>query len=254
MLDNPLRSIWQSGGAAVNGWLTLPDPFSAEVMARSGFDSLCIDLQHGLADARDLYSILQAIQLTATVPLVRVPWNEPATLMRALDAGALGVIVPLINSAEEAASAVAACRYPPAGSRSYGPTRAAAVYGSDYGSRANEEVLVFAMIETTAGLDALDEICAVDGLTGIYIGPADLGLALGLEPRQDQTDPLHVAAVARILDACRRHDRIAGMHSADPAFARAAVQRGFQFVTVATDHACLRDEAARRLRSFRDGA
>lgn len=254
MLDNPLRALWRSGAAAANAWLSLPDPFSAEVMARSGFDSVCVDLQHGLADARDLYSIIQAIQLTDAVPLVRVPWNEPATLMRTLDAGARGVIVPLVNSAAEAAGAVDACRYPPSGSRSYGPTRAATVYGSDYFSRANDDVMVFAMIETAAGLDAVDEICAVEGLTGIYVGPSDLGLALGLEPKADQDDPRHIAAVDRILQACRDHDRIAGLHTADPVFARAAAKRGFQLLTVAVDHICLRSEATRRLKVFRADA
>lgn len=251
---NPLPGLWRSGGVAANGWLSLPDAFSAEIMARSGLDSLVIDLQHGLADVRDVYAMIQAIQLSPCVPLVRVPWNEPSVLMRVLDAGALGVIVPLVNDAEEAARAIAACRYPPRGSRSYGPTRASTVYGPSYAGRADGEVMVFVMIETAAGLDAVDEICAVEGLTGVYIGPADLGLALGLEPRTDQVHPLHVAAVDRVLAACKRAGRIAGLHTNDVAFAREAARRGFQLLTVAIDHSCLRSEAERRLRAFRGDA
>jgi len=253
MRENRLRAVWREGGAAANAWLALDDPFAAELVAGCGFDSVCIDLQHGLADPGRLSDFLRAIELAGAVALVRAPWNDAASLMRILDAGALGVIVPMIGSAEDARAAVAACRYPPAGIRSHGPTRAVRAHGADYPSRAAEEVLVFAMIETRGALDELEAILAVDGLTGAYIGPADLSHALGLEPRMDNDHPDHVAAVARILEACRRHGKVAGLHTADPAFARAAAERGFQLLTVATDHACLVAEATRRLQAFRAG-
>jgi len=251
MRENPLRTLWRDGRVAANAWLALPDPFAAELVAGCGFDSACVDLQHGLADPGRLPDLLRAIQSAGAVPLARAPWNDAPTLMRILDAGALGVIVPMIRGVEDARAAVAACRYPPAGIRSYGPIRAAPVHGSDYVARAADEVLVFAMIETREALDGVDAICAVDGLSGLYVGPADLSYALGLEPRMDSDHPRHVEAVTRILRACRDAGKVAGLHTADPAFARRAAEQGFQFLTVATDHACLRTEAARRLEAFR---
>lgn len=251
MRDSALRSALAEGRCAVNAWLTLPHPFTAEIVARRGFDSVCVDLQHGLADLGQLAPLLQAIQQTPASALVRAPWNDPSALMRILDAGAEGIIVPMVNSAREARAAVDACRYPPAGSRSYGPTRAAEVHGPGYRREADDTLLLFAMVETRAGLDAVDEIAAVDGIAGIYIGPSDLSLALGLEPRMDNPHPEHVAAVDRILQACRAHGKVAGLHTDDPDFAAAAAARGFGLVTVATDARCLRSEADRRLRAFR---
>lgn len=251
MRENRLRGLWREGRVAANAWVTLDDPFAAELMAGCGFDSVCVDLQHGLADPGRLPDFLRAIELAGAVALVRVPWNDPATLMRVLDAGALGVIVPMVAGAADARAAVAACRYPPAGIRSLGPTRAARAHGADYRTRADDEVLVFAMIETRGALDELHAILAVDGLSGVYVGPADLSYALGLEPRLDNDDPRHVAAVDRILEACRDRAKVAGLHTGDAAFARRAAERGFQLVTVATDHTSLVGEATRRLRAFR---
>lgn len=251
MRENRLRALWRADRAAANAWLALPDPFAAELMAGCGFDSVCIDLQHGLTGAERLPGMLRAVELAGAVPLVRAPWNDAPTLMRILDAGALGVIVPMIRGAADARRAMAACRYPPAGIRSYGPIRAAVAHGADYVQRSADEVLVFAMIETREALDDLEAICGVEGLTGLYVGPADLSYALGLEPRMDSGEPEHVAAVARVLEACQRHGKVAGLHTADPAFAAAAAERGFRLLTVATDHACLTAEAKRRLDAFR---
>jgi len=251
MRENPLLPLWRDGGTAANAWLALRDPFVAELMAGCGFDSVCVDLQHGLADSGVLPDLLRAIELAGAVPLARAPWNDAPSLMRILDAGAMGVIVPMIRSVQDARDAVAACRYPPAGIRSHGPVRAGPAHGPDYAARSAHEVLVFAMIETREALDEVDAIAAVDGLSGLYVGPADLSYALGLEPRMDNDHPEHVAAVARILEACRRHGKIAGLHTADPDFARRAAERGFQLLTVATDHACLTADARARLAAFR---
>ncbi len=251
MRENRLRAIWREGGVAANAWIALDDPFAAELVAGCGFDSVCVDLQHGLADPARLPDFLRAIELAGAVALVRPPWNDAATLMRILDAGALGVIVPMIGSAEEARAAVAACRYPPAGIRSHGPIRATRAHGADYPARSSEEVLVFAMIETRGALEDLDAILAVDGLTGAYVGPADLSLALGLEPRMDNDHPDHVAAVTRVQEACHRHGKVAGLHTDAPEFARRAAAQGFQLLTVATDHASLVAGVSRRLQAFR---
>lgn len=246
-----LRELASSNRPILNGWLSVPSPLVAELMARQGFDSLCLDMQHGMLDFSDCLPMLQAIGQTRTPALVRVPGNEPATMMKVLDAGAQGIIVPLVDTAQEAADAVAACRYPPEGSRSFGPTRAAMVSGPDYHLRANDEVLVFAMIETRAGLDNLEEIVATPGLDGIYIGPSDLSYALGLPPRLDNDHPQHLAMVARIIEISRRHSRIVGIHTAQPEFAQRALDMGAQMATIATDMHCLREEAKRRLNCFR---
>jgi 4-hydroxy-2-oxoheptanedioate aldolase len=199
MRENLLRSLWQQGGYAVNGWLSLPAAFSAEVMAHQGWDSLTIDLQHGLIDYQSAVGMLQAISTTRTVPLVRVPWLDQAIIMKVLDAGAYGVICPLINSAAEAREFVAACRYPPAGIRSCGPIRANFYAGSDYIDHANRTILTMAMIETRAGLGNLEEILSIEGLDAIYVGPADLALALGCEPQLDPTEVKVVDTIEYIL-------------------------------------------------------
>jgi 4-hydroxy-2-oxoheptanedioate aldolase len=235
MRENTVRRTWREGKPAVGGWLSLPNSFSAELMAQQGFDYLTIDMQHGLIDYADAVHMLQAISTTNVTPFVRVPWNDPATIMKVLDAGAYGVIVPLINTAEEARRAVGACRYPPLGYRSSGPIRANVYAGRDYQRDAHEHIAVILMIETKEGIDNLDEILSVDGVDAIYIGPADLSYALGLPPRTDSDEPLHVETVNRILDACRRHKIAAGIHSASAAFSAGAIQRGFQMVTLTSD-------------------
>ena len=179
MRPNRIKQMWRDGKCVTMGWLSVSHGFTAEVMARQGFDTLCVDMQHGTTDMNDVWPMLQAISQTDTVPVVRVPWNDPPTIMKALDLGAYGIIVPLINTAEDAAKAVAACRYPPVGMRSSGPVRAVHYGGSDYLAKANDEIVIMAMIETKEGLANLDAICATPGLDAVYIGPSDLSFALG---------------------------------------------------------------------------
>ena len=235
MRENLLRTLWQRNGYAVNGWLSLPAPFSAEVMAHQGWDSLTIDLQHGLIDYQTSVGMLQAISTTRTVPLVRVPWLDPGIIMKVLDAGAYGVICPMVNSAAEAREFVSACRYPPAGIRSCGPIRANIYAGPDYVANANGTIVTMAMIETRSGLDNLDEILSVEGLDAIYVGPADLGLALGCEPRFDPIEEEIVKAIERIVVRARKKNIVAGIHTASAANAQMMIRQGFQFVTVSTD-------------------
>jgi 4-hydroxy-2-oxoheptanedioate aldolase len=235
MRENILRTLWQQDGYAVNGWLSLPATFSAEVMAHRGWDSLTIDLQHGLIDYETAVGMLQAISTTRTVPLVRVPWLDPGIVMKVLDAGAYGVICPMINSAAEAHEFVAACRYPPAGIRSCGPIRANVYAGPDYIANANRTIITMAMIETRSGLDNLDEILSVEGLDAIYVGPSDLSLALGYEPRLDPTEAVVVEAIEHIVARARQKKVVAGIHTASPAYAQKMIQHGFQFVTMSSD-------------------
>jgi 4-hydroxy-2-oxoheptanedioate aldolase len=245
MRTNTIRSRWQAGEAVLTAWLTIPSSFSAELLAHCGFDSLTIDMQHGLIDYGAAVAMLQAISTTACIPLARVPWNEPGAIMKLLDAGAFGIICPMISTAEEAAAFAAACHYPPAGIRSYGPKRAVLYAGDDYPAHANREILAVAMIETAAGLANVDAIAAVAGVDALYIGPADLSLALGREQRVDQTDPVMLQALDTVLLAARRHGKVAGLHTGSPAYARQMIDRGFQFVTVQTDAAFLEAEARR---------
>jgi 4-hydroxy-2-oxoheptanedioate aldolase len=195
MRENRLRKIWQEGGTAVNGWLHVPSSFSAEVMAHSGWDSLTIDMQHGPVDYGSLVPMLQAISTTDTVPVVRVPWNDPGLIMRVLDAGCYAVICPMINTREEAEAFVGACRYPPEGYRSYGPYRATLYGGQDYTDHANETVVTMAMIETQQALENLDEILGVNGLDAIFVGPSDLGQSPSWSKLSKGCWPPHVSTV-----------------------------------------------------------
>jgi 4-hydroxy-2-oxoheptanedioate aldolase len=252
MRPNRIRGLWKDGKTAIGGWLSIPSSFSAEVMAHQGFDWLCVDMQHGIIDYPDAVPMLQAISTTDTLPIVRVPWNDPWLIMKALDAGAYGVIVPLINTAADAEAAVAACRYPPKGIRSSGPTRAVYYGGSDYQEHANDEILCFCMIETRQGIDNLEEICSVPGLDLVYIGPADLSLALGLPPRADVEDPLHLETVKRIRETAHRHGIHAGMHCASPGFAAKKVVEGFDVVMLTSDVSCLARESGGQLTRMRE--
>jgi 4-hydroxy-2-oxoheptanedioate aldolase len=244
---NRMKQIWNEGRFITMGWLSVSHGFTAEVMARQGFDALVVDMQHGLTDMNDVWPMLQAISQTDTVPVVRVPWNDPATIMKVLDLGAYGVLVPLINTAEDAAKAVAACRYPPVGIRSSGPVRALHYGGADYIAKANDEIVIMGMIETKEGLANLDAICATPGLDAIYIGPSDLALALGMAPRPDNPDPAHMATCDRIRDAAHKHGKKACMHCASATFAAGAVKRGFDLVMLTSDLASMITGVRRQL-------
>ncbi len=239
MRPNKIKQLWNEEKCPTLGWLSISHGFTAEIMARQGFDALCVDLQHGTSEANDVLPMLQAISQTDTVPFVRVAWNDPASIMRALDLGAYGIIVPLVNNAEEAAAAVAACRYPPDGIRSSGPVRAAHYGGANYFTEANDEIIVMAMVETKEGLANLDEICATPGLDAVYIGPADLSFALDMAPQADNPDPVHLATCDKIRDTAHRHGIKAVMHCAGAPFASEAVKRGFDMVMLASDMNCL---------------
>lgn len=235
MRPNRLRQIWSEGRPVLNAWCSLGGAMVAEAMASQGWDALTIDTQHGVIGYAEMVAMLQAATASGVTPLVRVSWNAPGEIMRALDAGAYGVICPMINSVAEAEAFVGACRYPPRGFRSYGPTRAALVAGADYAQHANDEMLAFAMIETADGLADLEAIAATPGLDGIYIGPSDLSLSLGGEPRQDSQDPTLLAAFGRIVAACKTAGIKAGVHTTSVAYSRQMLALGFDLVTVGAD-------------------
>ena len=251
MRENTLKSIWARSEAVINGWLAIPSAFSAEVMAHQGFDSLTVDMQHGVVDYQTAVTMLQAISTTPTIPLARVPWLDPGSIMKILDAGVYGVICPMINTREQAETLVRACRYPPIGYRSYGPVRASIYAGPDYGDRANQDILVIPMIETQEALKNLDDILSVPGVDAVYVGPADMSLALGCRPRLDQTDPPVVEAQQKVVAACKRHGVVAGIHNNTTAYALKMIADGFQFVTIASDSRFLAAKASEETAALR---
>lgn len=245
-----LRTLWTGGQPALNGWCSIGNAFTAEIMAAQGFDSITVDMQHGVLDYTDLLPMLQAMRASGATLLARVPWLDPSHVMKALDAGAEGIICPMINTADEAAALVSHMRYPPLGTRSFGPIRATVAHGPGYAATANARVLAFAMIETAEGLANLEAIAATPGLDGIYVGPVDLSLSLSagqLAPGMDREEPEIVAALQRIAATCQVGGVIAALHCGTPAYARRAIGWGYRMVTVGGDTRFL--SAGRRRRS-----
>jgi 4-hydroxy-2-oxoheptanedioate aldolase len=235
MRENRLRNLWLQDKTAVNGWLAVPNSFSAETMAHQGWDTLTIDMQHGVVDYQAMVHMLQAISTTDTVPVVRVPWLEPGVIMKTLDAGAYALICPMVNTREDAQKLVAWTNYAPRGARSFGPVRATLYGGSDYAKHANDTIVRFAMIETAQALDNLDAILTVEGLDAVYIGPSDLSLSLGCKPDFDNPEPKAVQAIEHILERAQAHGVVAGIHNGVPEVALARAAKGFRFVTVSSD-------------------
>jgi 4-hydroxy-2-oxoheptanedioate aldolase len=251
MRENRIRTLWKKGEAVVNGWLAIPSGFSAETMAHAGWDSLTIDMQHGVVEYQAAVNMLTAISTTATMPMVRVPWLDSGIIMKMLDAGAYGVICPMVNTRADAEKLVMAMRYPPLGLRSFGPIRGLLYGGPDYAQHANETVIAFAMIETRQALDNLDEILSVKGLDAIYIGPSDLSLALGCTPKLDQEEKPVVAAIDHILARAKAHGLVAGIHNATTDYAQRMIAKGFQFVTIGSDSRLMAAGADQVLKAMR---
>lgn len=259
MIRNTLKTLWSEGKPTINGWLSIANGFTAEIMAAQGYDSIGIDLQHGAVDYQAALSMLQAMRASQVVPLVRVPWLEPGIVMKALDAGAYGVICPMINTPGQAAELVSYVRYPPVGQRSFGPTRANFSAGANYATEANGEILAFAMVETAEAMANLDAIAATPGLDGIYVGPADLTFSLAkgrLAPAFDREEPEMIEALRTIVAACKRHGIRAALHCGTPDYAARAVQWGYDMTTVSNDvrlMAGAADAAVKRFRSLTGG-
>jgi 4-hydroxy-2-oxoheptanedioate aldolase len=252
---NKLKARLKSGKACVNAWLAIPSGFSAEVMAQCGFDSVTVDMQHGVQDYQSMVQCFQAMDKYPITPMVRVPWNEPGIIGKALDGGAWGVICPMVNTPGEAKALASACLYPPNGKRSNGPIRAAA-YGeaSPYQSIANGEVLVIPMIETQEAIDNIDAILDVPGISGIYVGPSDLGFSLGMKPMLDREEPEIFLIYEKLVEATRRRGQFAGIHNATGAYAVRMIAMGFRFVTLANDSALMARAAREQIAITRKGA
>ena len=254
MKPNRLLELFANGQGAIAGWMSLDSAYAAELVGCAGFDAVVVDCQHGMAGHAQMVAMLQALSHTPAVPLVRVSSNQLAEINRALDAGAFGVICPLVNSAVEARAFGRACRYPlggVAGDRSFGPARGLLVGGPDYAEHANAQVLALAMIETRAALDAVEEIAAEPSINGLFIGPSDLGIALGLEPGAAHTEPVLAQAIVRIQAAAFRLGKVCGIWCSSAEMARAMRARGMQLVVPGHDAIWLKAEIARRLAVLR---
>lgn len=229
---NPLLDAWKNGKKTVGGWCTLPGSLAAEVIGRQKLDYVCIDQQHGMIDDSTAFPMLQGLTAAGAVGIVRVRWNEPAAIMSALDAGAYGVVIPMIETPEDAAAAVRACRYPPRGQRSYGPVRVRDVFDST-DPDVLDNIACIIMIETAEAMARLDEIVAVPGVDAVYIGPSDLALALGEKP--GTTSPVLQEAIDKIVAACRANGIAIGIHTGAGDVARKYLDQGLDFATIFSD-------------------
>ncbi len=251
MRENAVKRLWREDKPALGGWLSIGNTFSAEVMAAQDLDWLCLDMQHGVIGYDTAVPMLQTISATDVTPIVRVPWCEPAMIMKMLDAGAYGIIVPLVNDRAQAEAAAAACRYPPRGIRSHGPTRAAYYAGFDYLAHANEEVLCIPQIETVEAMENLDDILSVPGIDAAYIGPMDLTISMGITPEQDGEAEEYVQARKRIVEGCRKHGVVPGVHS-NPGVAARRIEEGFRLIRITGDHNTMARAVREDIRAVRE--
>ena len=253
MRENAIRRIWNDERTVFNGWLATPCAAAAEGMAQLGWDSLTLDLQHGLIDYPCAVHLLRAISTTSVVPLARVPWNEPGIIMKLLDAGAYGIICPMIDTGEQAKAFVGACRYAPDGYRSVGPLRAAIYAGADYVQHANHTVLALAMIETRRALGNLDAILSTPGLDGIYVGPSDLSVSMGCAAGFDPEFPEVIDAIEQIAEAADRHGIPAGIHVGSVGYGLRMMELGYRFITILSEYRLMTWAAGNAVTALRKG-
>lgn len=247
----PVR--WQAGEVTLGAWCMMPGPLGVEAVAPLGFDWILIDMQHGAIEFGDVVEMIRAADVHRVAPVVRVPWNEPGIIGKVLDAGALGVVVPMIEGPEDARAAVDACLYPPAGHRSLGPIRVGTRDGRGYIGSANRRVAVIPMIETATALAHVEEIAVIDGVDALFVGPFDLSVALGLPPGDNDGTPEFDHAIRRVTDAANS----AGVATAVLSNQRVAptrIAQGFQMVSVSTDIEALTTASAGALRTVRESA
>lgn len=249
-----LRELWDRGDVSLGGWCVIPDSFSAEVMGHAGFDWVCIDTQHGLVAYDALLPMLQGLSITETPSFVRVRWNEPGEIMKALDAGAQGVIVPMVNSAAEARAAVGACRYPPEGYRSWGPTRAALQVTTFSPEGANREVICAVMVETADAVANLDDILDVPGIDAVFVGPNDLAVSSGMSPSHSGDQPEHQRLINTILEACQKHSILPGIYCGSVESAAKWRDLGFKMLALLSDAVLMRQAAMAAVSSLRGSA
>jgi len=246
---NTLTGAWSEGVTTLGAWTTLNLPVVAESLALIGHDYVCLDQQHGVSDDSTLVAGLLAVAAGGAAPLVRVPANEPSMISKALDCGAEGVIVPLVNDRRDAERAVQSCKYPPNGERSIGPIRTA---GSGRGRTYGEAACII-MAESASVVDNIDEICSVPGVDAVYIGPADLAASLGCAPSLGVVPGVHAEAIAKIVATCSRYGMVTGIHCGSTKQVIECAEMGFQMITISTDTQLLAAAASSRFDEVNEG-
>lgn len=250
MKSNRVKDLWRKNQTAIGGWLSIPSGFSAEIMAHQGWDVLTIDMQHGLVNSSEVAPMLTAISTTEVTPFVRIPWLEPGIIMKVLDYGSYGIICPMINTGEDAERLVSFCRYAPDGERSFGPSRAIFYGGKDYQEKANDTILIFAMIETQKALKNIEKIVSVKGLDAVFVGPSDLGLSLGYSPGNHE-EPNLLEAIESILKTAQSHGLRAGIYTFTSDYARRMIEMGFDYVVISSDARLMVSQAQQVLADIR---
>jgi len=251
-MKNKLFDIWKHDKASINAWLSIPNSFTAEAFGKMGWDSVTVDLQHGQNDYSTAIAMIQGLSNSDTVPITRVPWNEPGIIMKMLDLGVQGIIAPMINTKEDCEKFVSYCYYPPIGQRSFGPMRAQVVYGSDYYQHANDNIVSLAMIETKQAVENLDAILSVPHLTGIYIGPADMSSSYGLPPKFDVREDPVFSNIKMIAKKAKEKGKIAGIHNGSVKYMKEMMDYGFQFTTLLSDFRMMTSHAESLLKELKD--
>jgi 4-hydroxy-2-oxoheptanedioate aldolase len=251
---NRVRELWQQGKPAVQGWCSTANPYIAEMMGHAGFDAVVIDWQHGVgASQESVVACIQALGSSDAVPIVRLPRNSPEYISYVLDAGAYGVIVPMVNTYDEAEAAGRACRYAPRGCRSIAANRPTLSEPLEaYVQRANDEVICLVMVETTKALENVEAIARAPEIDGLYIGPSDLSLDMGLSLSNWHHDDRHIAAVQRIFAAAHANSIVACHHGAGPAISAKFVKMGSKLCQIGNEMRMLTTATAEALKMFRD--
>src|SRR5262245_8402516 len=236
---NPVTDKLRSGQPAVGTWLTLCSPMAAESMAQIGWDWLVVDVEHSPVGFETMVHCFRAAQLGGAVPMARVPWNDTVWIQRTLDAGALGLVVPMVNSAEDARGVVSNMRYATKGQRSFGSSRVAPYIDADYRTWADEQLAVIVMIETIQAVEQAEAILAVDGVVGCFIGPNDLALSMGLSQQDMGPGTAHEEAMLEVLAAAKKTGKAAGKHCFNAAEVSMRIRQGFQFLALMSDGALM---------------
>ena len=252
MKKNTVKEKLANGKPTIGTWLSLASWVSAEYMAHIGFDWLVVDTEHSPVGFETTVQCFQAICTTDTIPMARVAWNDAMLMKRLLDAGAMGLVIPMVNSPEEAEKAVKSMKFPPEGYRSLGGGRAT-VYGSDYFASANDEIAVIVQIEHIDAVNKAAEIMSVKGVDACFIGPNDLAGSMGLKPDIHCSNPEHNAAVMQVLDAAKKVGKPAGIHCATTEAVNMRLEQGFKFIAINSDAGMLKAAAAKTLSEINMG-
>lgn len=240
MKKNTVRAKLKAGQPSVGTWISLASNIVAEYLTHSGWDWLCVDTEHSPVGFEQTVACFQAICTSGTIPMARVAWNDHVLIKRLLDNGAMGIVVPMVNTKEEAEKAAGAMRYPPEGYRSVGSGRASA-YGDDYVTAANKEILCVVQVESMESVNNAEAIMSVEGVDACFIGPNDLAASMGIPYGKASQHPEHEAAMMKVLEACKKVGKAAGIHAMSPEDVNRRVEQGFQFVACGSDAKFLRD-------------